>query len=176
MNEKYHISSRLFHWVMSILIIGMLVIGMYMVDFISDENQNKFMIYDLHKSFGLLILLLVILRIINRIFHKPPKQLEGISRIEVAISKSLHHSFYVLMILLPVSGYLMSNFYGFKVNFFSYELPSLVSYNPDMGRLFSETHEFLAYLLIFLLILHIAGVIKHRFFDKPENDVLKRML
>lgn len=176
MKEKYHISSKLFHWIMSILIIGMLVIGFYMVDFISDENQNKYTIYNLHKSFGLLIFFLAILRIINRIYHKPPKQPEGLSRIEVVISKSLHHSFYVLMILIPVSGYLMSNFYGFNVNFFSYEMPSLVVYNPEMGRLFSETHEFLAYSLIFLLILHVAGVIKHRFFDKPENDVLKRML
>jgi cytochrome b561 len=80
------------------------------------------------------------------------------------------------MLIVPLSGYLMSNSYGFEVKFFGLTLPNLISQNIDLAKDFGEIHEISAFSLAGLIALHIVAVIKHRFFDQKENDVLKRML
>jgi cytochrome b561 len=80
------------------------------------------------------------------------------------------------MILVPLSGFLMSNSFGFPVKIFGIELPMLVGTNFELGKILAEAHELCAYGLLGLIIAHVLAVIKHRFFDKPENDVLGRML
>ena len=80
------------------------------------------------------------------------------------------------MVLMPLSGYLMSNYFGYPVHLFGLPLPMLVEKNIELGKFFAEVHKFIGFAFIAVLILHFAGVIKHRFFDKAENDVLKRMI
>ena len=173
---KYHLLSRIFHWVMAILIIFMIGFGIYMTDFISDENTNHLAIYELHKSIGVLVLILLIARIINRLYHKPPALPESIKNFEKKIAYLAHLGFYFLMLIVPLSGYLMSNFYGFEVKIFGIILPNLTSQNIDLAKIFSEIHEISAFSLTGLILLHISAVFKHRFFDQKQNDVLKRML
>ena len=173
---KYHLLSRIFHWVMAILIIFMIGFGIYMTDFISNESTNRHTIYELHKSIGILILTLLIARIVNRLYHKPPALPESIKNFEKKIAHLAHLSFYFLMLIVPLSGYLMSNFYGFEVKFFGIILPNLTSQNIDLAKIFGEIHELSAFSLAGLIALHVSAVIKHRFFDQKENDVLKRML
>ena len=173
---KYHLLSRIFHWVMAILIIFMIGFGIYMTDFISNENTNRHTIYELHKSIGVLVLILLIARIINRLYHKPPTLPESIKNFEKKIAYLAHLGFYFLMLIVPLSGYLMSNFYGFEVKIFGIILPNLTSQNIDLAKIFGEIHEISAFSLAGLIALHVSAVIKHRFFDQKENDVLKRML
>ncbi len=173
---KYHISSRILHWTMSIIILGLLALGIYMADFMPQDAENKFMIYDLHKSFGALVLILIFIRIFNRFINKAPALPEGLPKIEKIASHLVHVALYLLMIGVPLSGYLMSNAYGFPVHLFSLQLPMLIAAQPENGHFFAECHEVLAYSLIAAIGLHVAGALKHRFFDKPENDVLGRML
>jgi cytochrome b561 len=80
------------------------------------------------------------------------------------------------MLIVPLSGYLMSNSYGFEVKIFGIILPNLISQSIDLARIFAEIHEISAFSLAGLIVLHIVAVIKHRFFDQKENDILKRML
>jgi len=173
---KYSLSSRIIHWIMAALILFMLALGIYMTEFSAKDAPNHLQIYELHKSLGVMILILVFVRIINRFIFKAPTLPNTMPKIEQVLSHLGHFGLYVLMILVPLSGYLMSNSFGFPVLFFGINTPFLVETNFDNGKLFAEAHELLAYAMLALVAAHLLAVIKHRFFDKPENDVLKRML
>jgi len=176
MKIKYHISSRILHWFMAILILGLLALGIYMADFLPEDAPSKFQIYDLHKSFGVMVLILIFIRIFNRLLHPAPALPQGLPAIEKFASHAVHVALYALMLAVPLSGYLMSNTYGFPVHFFTIEMPNLVAAKPEIGMYFAKTHKYAAYALIAAIGLHVAGALKHRFFDRPENDVLNRML
>ena len=85
---------------------------------------------------------------------------------------------YIFMFSVPLSGYAMSNMFGRGVDFFGLtELPKIFPENAQMGRLVHDSHGFLAYSLLVFVVLHILGVLKHKFFDRnPNNDVLKTMV
>jgi cytochrome b561 len=174
--KKYSLSSRIIHWLMAAIIIFLLGLGIYMTEFLPKDAPNHLEVYLLHKSFGALALILIFVRIINRLFNKAPELPKTLSKLEKNLSHLGHFGLYILMILVPVSGYLMSNSFGYPVHLFSLELPFLVSENFELGKIFAEAHEISAYSLLALVVIHILAVIKHRFFDKPENDVLKRMI
>jgi cytochrome b561 len=176
MTKKYSLTSRILHWSMAAVIIFLLGLGIFMTDFLSKEAPNRMEIYNLHKSLGVLILILISLRIVNRLIYKAPPLLESLPKIEKNLAHLAHLALYFLMILVPLSGYFMSNFFGYPVNFFGIEMPFLVEKNFITGKVFAEIHEVSAFTLLGLVALHILAVIKHRFFDKPENDVLKRMI
>lgn len=173
---KYPLTSRIIHWIMALLILFMLCLGIYMTEFLPKDAPNHLQVYELHKSFGLMIFILVFLRILNRFAKGVPALPESMSLIERILSHLGHFGLYVLMILVPLSGYLMSNSFGFPVKFFGIEMPIIAERNFEQGAFFITAHSFLAYTLLALVTIHVLAVIKHRFFDKPENDVLKRMI
>lgn len=166
---------RWMHWIIALLIIFMLALGFYMTN-INREDPDHLKFYELHKSIGSMILILVFFRITLRFLKPVPPLPDTIDNVTQSLAHLGHLALYVLMILMPLSGYLMSNFFGFHVLMFGIPMPTLVSANFEMGNLFSEIHEILGFVFIAVLGIHIAAVIKHRFFDLPENDVLKRMM
>ncbi len=173
---KYSVSSRAIHWLMALVIFSALGVGIYMTEILPKDAPNHLEVYSLHKSIGVIALLLVILRIINRFIFKAPALPKTIKKHEQILSHLGHFGLYVLMFAVPLSGYLMSNSFGFPVHLFSIEMPILIERDFEIGKIIAETHEISAYSLLALIAAHILAVIKHRFFDKPENDVLKRML
>lgn len=172
---KYSFFSRVLHWSMALIITFMIFLGLFMGE-ISKESEYRMTVYNFHKSIGVLVIFLIIIRLINRFINKPPTLQDSISKIERILANIAHKLMYLLMFLIPISGYLMSNSYGFPVSFFSFEMPVIVNTNIENAKLFSEAHEFLSFFLLFIIIFHVVAVIKHRFFDKKENDVLKRMI
>ena len=173
---KYAISSRIIHWLMAAIIIFLLGLGIYMADFLSKDATNRMEIYSLHKSLGVMALALIFVRIINRFINKPPALPDSLPKIEKITAHLVHIALYLLMIIIPLSGYLMSNAAGYPVGFFGIEMPFLLERNFNLAPIFHKTHKFAAYFMIATLSLHILGALKHRFFDKKENDVLKRMV
>jgi cytochrome b561 len=161
---------------MSLIIIATLGVGIYMTEFLPKDSPNHLEIYSLHKSFGVMVLILIFIRVINRLIKKAPPLPTSIPKVEIILSNLGHFGLYLLMFLVPLSGYLMSNSFGFAVHFFSIEMPNLVERNFELGKIFAEAHELSAYGLLGLVAIHILAVVKHRFFDKPEHNVLKRML
>ncbi len=174
--EKYAVSSRIIHWLMALLIIFLLGLGFYMDEFLSKEATNRMEIYNLHKSFGVVALVFIFVRIINRLLKKAPALPISMPRIEKIFASLGHVSLYLLMIIIPLSGYLMSNSFGYPVHLFGIEMPKIAETNFELGKIFAEIHGLAAYLMSAIVSLHVLAVIKHRFFDKPENDVLKRMI
>ena len=97
---------------------------------------------------------------------------------EQKIVKLLQTLLYILMVLMPISGYVMSNAGGYPINFFGLgELPALVGKSKGLGDVAHEAHELMGFAMLALILLHMAGAIKHRLKDKGgESDILKRML
>ncbi len=177
MTNKYCLSSRILHWLLAFLIIGQIAGGIYMEDFLTaDSYFSKSEFYNLHKSFGVVIFALVLYRIINRFINKPPALPLSINKFERSLAHLGHLSLYLLMVFIPLSGYLMSNSYGYSVKLFTIELPNLVAKNYEIAPIFKALHVNLSFLLIGIIVLHIIATIRHRYFDKKENDILQRMV
>lgn len=171
--KKYPIKMRIMHWTMSPLILLMLIAGLYMTsDFVS--NQYKFQIYGIHKSVGILIILLLFTRFIIRQKSKVPSLPKEISKMDQKLATAGHHTMYLFMLLVPLSGYLMSAFGGYPVKMFGIPIPSIFEKNTDLGGFFHTAHWFLNYIFIGLILVHLVAPFKHYFIDKV--NVWKRMV
>ena len=154
---------RILHWLIGFLIIGELISGFVMTDL---APPFKFTVYGIHKSFGVLIFSLIIIRIINRFTSQIPALPIEISIFEQKAAKIGISLLYLTMILMPVSGYLMSNYYGHNVLFFGLELPNMVSSNQSMGYIFGDIHSYTAVILLLLITGHFMLSLKHLLVDK----------
>ncbi|PZQ48243.1 MAG: cytochrome B [Micavibrio aeruginosavorus] len=169
--NEYGIAAKSFHWLIAVLIIGLLPVGIGMG--MLPNEPFKFQIYALHKSFGLLVFFLGIGRIIWRFVSPPPEHLETHAHWETTLAGAAHFWLYVCIIGMPLSGWLMSNAGEFPVPFFGIQMPHLIGKDEALGDLFGDVHELLGYTLLLVLALHVAGAIKHHVLDKDET--LKRM-
>ena len=170
---RYHPAQRVIHWLMAIIILSLLAVGIYMTG-LDKEDANRGQLYFLHKSFGVLVLILIALRVALRVKFGTPILPAGINSLERRMAHSTHHFLYLLMVAVPLVGIWMSNSWGYGVSFFGlFDVPFRFPENKEIAPLAGEMHEYLAYGLLALVVLHVAGALKHRFFDK--NDVIYRM-
>lgn len=174
--EKYPVIMRFMHWLMAITILGMIGSGWFMAGLDPDIAPYKYDIYFWHKSFGVLAMLLIIARIAIRLSIKHPGLPEALPAFEKVLAKLAHFSMYLLMLAVPVSGILMSEFGGHAIPFFGLTLPEVIENNKELAGLLHSIHTTIPYVLLGIIGLHILGALKHRFMDSPENDVLKKML
>ncbi len=174
--NKYSTLMRIMHWLMGITILGLIACGWYMTS-LDNSVSYKQAIYHWHKSFGVLILFLLFARILIRLASRVPPLPETIQVHEKLLARLVNWLLYLMMFLVPASGYLMSGAApGKTVPFFNWTMPGLVEKNKALAGLLHGIHIVIPYILLGIVALHILGALKHRFFDKPENDVLKRML
>lgn len=178
--NRYSAAMRWLHWLRAGVVMGTLAIGIIMVN-LQDELPAKFdVLYPNHKQFGLLALLLVAVALIVRVGSNVPRPPDGLASWERALSKFVHCALLFLLVAVPVMGYLMSSTFtqsdGVPFFFFGH-VPELLPKNDDWFERFQLLHRVLAYTLLGLLVLHVAGAIKHRFIDEDSQaDVLRRML
>jgi len=172
---KYHISLRLMHWLMALIIVGIITIGWYMTG-LTTEDESRSDYYFYHKSFGVLILILLVARIFIRKFTRRPSLPENIKPIEKKLSHYSHNSLYVLMFFVPVIGYVFSNSAGYSVSFFGFMTPDIVDKNKMLSDIARQAHWYAAYILFCIILIHMVAALKHRLFEVNENDVLNRML
>lgn len=171
-NDKYSLGLRIIHWLMAVFIISMLCSGLYMKS-LPVSNTIKFTIYTIHKACGITILGLIVIRIFFRIFTYVPPFPSTFSKLVVSASKIVHFCLYFLMILIPLSGYIMSSASGIKIKYF-FHIPLLINKNRELASAANDAHSILAYFMIFFIVLHILGVLKHVFMDK--QNILKRII
>jgi len=155
------------------MIVCLLIAGMSMV--LLPNSPLKFNVYRLHKSFGITVLALVLFRLWWKMRRKAPALPASLAPYERRLAYGGHALLYVLMLGLPLSGWLMSSAAGFGVSFFGlFNLPDLVEPERGLKSDMMELHETLAWVMILMLCLHVAAALMHHFVHK--NDVLKRML
>ena len=160
------------HWLTAALILTMVVLGLIMTDL--PLGERKFALYQLHKSIGLTILGLGAARLAWRLTNPVPRLPATLRPWERGLAHTTHIAMYGLILALPLSGWIMSSAKGFPVSVFGwFTLPDLVSENEVLAARATIFHEIAVYLLIFFLLLHISGALKHHFIDRDET--LKRM-
>lgn len=173
-SSRYSAVAIALHWAIAAGIIGMILLGWNM-----DDNESLF---QLHKSIGITILLLTLARIIWRLINPVPPLPHEMKGWEKTLSHGVHVAFYALMLLMPLTGWLVvSTAYHFDIPTVLYGLVSWPDM-PGVGFLSNETahgvianvHSKLAWVALGLLALHVAGAVKHEF--SAEEGVLKRMI
>lgn len=163
--EKYHILTRILHWIVGISIIGALGVGIYMTGM--PNSPDKSALYAAHKAFGALILFLVIFRLIVRLSTASPAKPDGVSALDYKLASAGVVLLYLLMFITPISGYLMSVFGGHEISFFGlFTLPAPFEVNMDLAKLMHSIHVNIWYLFITVVVLHILGAFKHLLIDK----------
>ncbi|HBJ40427.1 MAG TPA: nickel-dependent hydrogenase, b-type cytochrome subunit/YceI-like family protein, partial [Hyphomonas sp.] len=160
--SRYTIVAITLHWVMAALLLFMIWLGWNM-----DDNEVRF---QLHKSIGILLLFLTLVRVIWRVMNPPPPLPEEMPAHEKLASHLVHMAFYGLMIILPLAGWLLVSTSKFKVPSVLFEtvswphLPAPDFLRGDIAHVIIENiHSKGAWVLIILLGLHVAGAVKHEF-------------
>lgn len=173
MHPRYTRTAIVLHWLTALLILSTIPLAMYMTDL--KLSPLKLQLYSYHKWIGVTVLLLVLARLAWRMGHKPPALSGDLPAWQQRAAHGVHHLLYLLMVCIPVSGWLMSSAKGVPVVYLGLlPLPDLVEKDKALGKLLETTHELLSYTLMLLLALHLAAVIKHHFIDR--DDTLSRML
>ena len=176
---SYGSMHRAFHWIMAIMIICMIFVGRYIHGLDADnpaEAPTKMALGALHKATGMVLLLLVALRTLWVFSGPRPGLPDSVPRWQRIAAKSLHHTFYLLMFAIPISGYVMSSHAQKPVSIYGlFELPMLFDVqNFDKAKAVFEIHETLAGILLVLIVAHLVIALKHHFYDK--DTILRRML
>ena len=187
--QRYTKTAIILHWLIGALIVFMFLLGWYMTELpkeadkvlsfdlfdlgwvqwnVAQEMSPRTFYFNLHKSIGVTILALVIFRIYWRITHRPPSLLASLKAWERKLAAAGHHSLYLLMVLIPVAGIIMSLYSKYGLQWFGIKLLAGLD-NKDLRETFAEIHELLGIAMLVVLAVHVLGAIKHRFIDKDET-------
>jgi cytochrome b561 len=169
---RYTTVAIVLHWLVALVVIGQFILGWQMLGIAKDPPGPRVTAFNLHKSIGLTVLMLMLLRLAWRARHAPPPPLP-MPAWQERLARITHWLFYATLILLPLTGYLGSEFSGYPVKYFGVELPQWAGKNPAMKEFLSATHLTLTWVLFTLFGLHLAGAIKHAFIDRDR--LLTRM-
>lgn len=168
---RYGTPAILLHWVLAILIVGLVALGWYMMA-IEDEPGSGWY-FDIHKSFGIVVFALVLLRVLWRAKHQPAALPANLPTWQVRLSSITQWALYGCMVLMPVIGFLGASYSKKGILFFGIQIPRWLVSNRDSAELFFSLHSALAWVLVGLVAIHIAGGLKHLFVDK--DGVFQRM-
>ncbi|WP_282168056.1 cytochrome b [Shewanella japonica] len=172
--DGYGLFTILLHWISALTILGLFGLGFWMVDltYYSSWYQTA---PNIHKSVGVLLLGLTLIRILWRFISVTTQANSSHKHWEKQAAKWTHRAFYLLMLLIMISGILISTADGRGIMVFDwFELPSLGSFITNQEDIAGVIHQYLAYGLIALVVIHAAGAIKHQLIDK--DSTLTRMI
>lgn len=168
--------TKLFHWVVATLfILQFYWIGAkkYVLPPKSELGIKYLVSY--HKPVGTILLVVGILMVLWRFINIKPYYLKEMPAWEKVIAKITQYLLYICILLMPLSGVMMTRFSGRTIDMFGYfTIPAFAQKNQDMASLFHEIHEYVGYVAFFIIILHTLAALKHHFYDK--DNILKRML
>jgi cytochrome b561 len=171
--NRYTHTAIALHWLMAVLLIALFAVGVYMHEL--PLSPQKLQIYSWHKWAGVSLFLLVLVRLAWRIGHRPPALPSTMPGWQRNAAHGLHLLLYLLMVAIPLSGWLMSSAKGFQTVWFAVlPLPDLIGKDKEMGNFLQEVHSILNFSLLVLVIAHAAAALKHHLREK--DDVLSRML
>ncbi|OOG55326.1 cytochrome b [Polaromonas sp. C04] len=169
---RYTRTAIVLHGVMALLIVTGFCLGLSMADL--PLSPLKLRLFSYHKWVGVSVWALLLVRVLWRIMHAPPPLPAGMPAWERTAAHAGHLLLYVLMALIPISGWLMSSAQGVTTVYLGlWPLPDLLAKNEALGRLLLIVHRILNYALLGAVVLHVAAALKHHFVDR--DGVLGRM-
>ncbi|AXK71369.1 cytochrome b [Lysobacter sp. TY2-98] len=171
--ERWGPISQLFHWVCAALIIALGTIGLYMTELTSPVAKIR--IYALHKSLGLTLLALVLLRLLWRWTHAVPGPVPGMSKRLKLAADGMHGFLYIMMIVMPLTGWLINSTAGYPLQWFKLvNLPAIAAKNEQLNGIAKELHETGFWVLVVLVVGHVGAALYHHVF--LADGTLHRML
>jgi superoxide oxidase len=171
--QRYGWISIGLHWLMLLVLIG--VYGcMALTEFYDENNSNWLLLRRWHFNLGLTVLLLVGIRLVAKWVAPAPQIAPPISRWQNILSKSVQALLYMLMIAMPLAGWLMLSAYGKPPIFFGFQLPALLTENKSLAEAIKEAHETGAALIMLLVGLHAIAALYHHYFLR--DNTLRRIL
>lgn len=171
--DHYGVITLFFHWLIAILMIGMVILGLYMVELPVSLNKLKW--YTWHKQIGITILGLAALRLIWRFTSRIPALPQKMPKWQQLMAHATHWALYLLMFALPISGWVLISAAGVPLSYFGlFIIPNLVTHSRELMHTVITIHHWLGYALIILIGVHSGAALMHHFVDK--DNVLRRML
>lgn len=171
--QHYTATAKILHWGMAIVLLGLVALGIYMHDL--PFSPEKLQFYSWHKWAGVSAFFLVLFRLVWRITHRPPALPASMPTLLQWAAHAGHALLYILMLAIPLSGWLMSSAKGFQTVWFGVlPLPDLVAKDKALGESLATLHQGLNLLLGLTLLAHVGAALKHHFIDR--DDILQRML
>ena len=170
--SSYHPVAKTLHWVTAAIVLVMLALGLWMTGL--PLGFTKLYAYAWHKWIGLVVLVLTLGRLLWRWRHPPPALPDALPAWQLRLAPLAHWALLLLLLGMPISGWLMSSAAGVSVYWFGYiPLPDLVPRDIALFETLRTTHYFLSRLLIVVLLLHVGAVVHH---DLLRRDrIFRRM-
>ena len=162
---KYSLQSRIMHWAIAFIMLSLLCSGLYMIDLPKDESI-KGTFYYFHKSFGMIVIPLAILRLVYRFAFNVPELPKTIGIINQVLSKFGVVLLYWFMFVIPMSGYMMSITAGHPVEVFGLPIPSIISENKELSAFFRSIHIQIWYFFLAMIAIHIFSSFKYLIYNK----------
>ena len=175
---RYTLLQRMLHWLIALIVFGLLAAGFTFWALGYDGTVGLFgeqltgELYKYHKSFGVVLLGLMILRVVLRRASPPPPYDPPLTGVERVVSGGTHLLLYVLLIGMPIGGALATAAGGYPVQFFDWELPALIGKNEALSEQLFLVHGIAGLVLSALVLLHIGAAIKHL---KRKDGVMRRI-
>jgi len=172
--ERYPPLSKLLHWLVALGVLTIIPVAVVMKRIPDGPLKNE--LFVLHKALGVLLLLLVVLRIVNRLVAGAPAPEPGLARWQKAVSSAVHGLLYLLLLAMPVVAWLGMSAFGEGAPFFDlFSLPRLpLPKNEALSEQLFVLHRWLGYLLAMLVVVHVGAALQHYLIHK--DGVLQRML
>ena len=165
--ERWGGVSRLLHWAMALMIAGQVALGWYMTDL--PRGLPKLKLYALHKSFGVTLLALAVVRLVWRLAEQRPV-LPAMPAWQARSATLTHIALYALLILIPLSGWLFNSLAGFPLQWFQLvNLPALTGANAGLKETARDLHETGVTVLLVILAVHAGAALKHHFLDHDRT-------
>ncbi len=163
--------SIAFHWLTAVAVIGLYAAGLWMEDLDYTHPLYK-TVPHLHKSFGVLLIVLVLCRLAWRLYSPPPRAMATHKAYEKVAAKVVHWLFYALILFMFPAGYFITTAQGQSLEVFSwFDIPATITGIDNLEDIAGEVHEIMAHLIILLVIFHAAGAVKHHVIDKDSTLV-----
>lgn len=173
-STRFGAVSIAFHWIVAVGVIGLFALGLWIEDL--DYTHPWYRTApDLHRSIGVIVVALMIIRLVWRIRNVNPEDLKTHKAWEKIAAHWMHRILYLLVILMFPTGYLITTAKGQSLEVFTwFSIPATVTGIDNLEDIAGEIHEIVAFTVIGLVIIHALGALKHHFIDKDRT--LKRML
>lgn len=171
--SRYTRTAIALHWLIALALLGAFAVGLYLQTL--PLTPVKLKIISWHKWAGVTIFLAVLVRLAWRLTHQPPAPPTGLPAWQHHAAEWTHRLLYVLMVAIPLSGWLMSSAKGFPTVWFGLvQLPDLLAKDAALGDFLKSVHAVLNFTLAALVFAHVGAALKHHLIDRDE--VLGRML
>lgn len=171
-SDRYTRTAIIVHWVLALLLLGQIGFGWFL-EGIPRGTPERSIYVNLHKSTGILLGLLILFRLYWRIRHDPPPFPKTMPPWEQTLARLSHFGLYACMLIMPLSGYIASNFSKWGVNFFNtFKWPPWGFESDAIYAFFNTTHVITSFVFVALIALHIVGVLRHLF---RRDGVFDRM-